>query len=237
VHYYTHHIGDYKRDTAHLTLTEHGVYRQLLDLYYLTENPLDANALRLIGARTSDEQELANTILNEFFENTPDGYVHKRCEVEINRIYEKSEKARASAKARWNKPDNANAMRTQCEDDANGMLPINPIPINPDKYIVANDVSSCPQKEIVNLYREILPMGIQPLTWDGGRADLLRARWRENKKRQNLDWWRGFFEHIKKSPFLTGQTSSIDRKPFTIALDWIVKAENFRKITEGKYHA
>lgn len=128
MHYYTHHIGDYKRDTSHLSLIEHGIYRQLLDLYYLTENPLDANALRLIGCRTDSERELAQTILNEFFQNTSKGYVHKRCENEINRIYDKSEKARASAKARWNKDDNANVMRTHSEGNADGMLPINPIP-------------------------------------------------------------------------------------------------------------
>jgi uncharacterized protein YdaU (DUF1376 family) len=237
VHYYTHHIGDYKRDTAHLSLTEHGIYRQLLDLYYLTENPLDANAMRLIAARTNEEQELTKTILNEFFENTAAGYVHKRCEVEINRIYDKSDKARASAKARWNKANDANAMRTQCEVHANGMLPINPIPINPIKDIVNNDVADCPQQDIVNLYKQILPMGTQPLSWNGSRASQLKARWRENKKRQNIDWWKGFFEHIKKSQFLTGQISNGDKRPFTISLDWIVKAENFMKISEGKYHA
>jgi uncharacterized protein YdaU (DUF1376 family) len=46
MHHYQHHIGDYRRDTMHLTLLEHGVYRQLIDLYYLQEKPLDANAMR-----------------------------------------------------------------------------------------------------------------------------------------------------------------------------------------------
>ena len=37
MHYYQHNIADYRKDTIHLTLLEHGVYRQLLDQYYLTQ--------------------------------------------------------------------------------------------------------------------------------------------------------------------------------------------------------
>lgn len=137
MHYYTHHIGDYKRDTSHLTLLEHGIYRQLLDLYYLTENPLDANALRLIGCRIDSEYETAKNILNEFFQKTDDGYIHGRCESEITRIYDKSDKARASAKARWAKASDANALQTHSEGNADGMLPNthNPIPNNKNKNI------------------------------------------------------------------------------------------------------
>ncbi len=230
MHYYTHHIGDYKRDTSHLTLTEHGIYRQLLDLYYLTENPLDANAMRLIGARTEDEKNLVTTILNEFFDSTSNGYIHKRCEVEINRIYEKSEKARASAKARWNKEENANAMRTQCEDDANGMLPINPIPINPVKDIIAKQVANIPHKEIIELYAKHLPMLSQVKFWTDKRKSLLKARWHEEVKRQDIAWWDKFFSYIATSDFLTGKESK-----WQADIEWILNASNIVKILEGKY--
>jgi len=106
----------------HLSLLEHGVYRQLLDLYYLHEQPLDANALRLICARDAAEVQAAENVLKEFFENTPEGWVHKRCEAEIQRFHNKSESARNSANARWQKdenPKNANAMRTQSVGNAN----------------------------------------------------------------------------------------------------------------------
>ena len=132
MHYYRYHIGDYRRDTGHLTLLEHGIYRQLLDLYYLEEKPLDANALRLICARTAEEKESAQNILNEFFDLRDDGkYYHERCEKEMGRIYEKSEKARASAELRWNKDKNANALPTDSERNADGMLPSNPVTHNP----------------------------------------------------------------------------------------------------------
>jgi uncharacterized protein YdaU (DUF1376 family) len=118
MHHYQHHIGDYRRDTMHLTLLEHGVYRQLIDLYYLQEKPLDANALRLICARNAEEMQAAENVLKEFFDSTPEGWVHKRCEAEIARYHEKSAKAKASADARW-KQDDANAMRTHSEGNAN----------------------------------------------------------------------------------------------------------------------
>ncbi len=122
MHYYQHSIGDYRRDTMHLTLLEHGVYRQLLDLYYLNECELDANALRLICARDADEIKAAESVLKEFFERTENGYKHKRCDSEIAKFHNKSIKARASADARW-KPKSdvhdAKAMRTHCEGNAN----------------------------------------------------------------------------------------------------------------------
>jgi uncharacterized protein YdaU (DUF1376 family) len=118
MHYYQHSIGDYRRDTMHLSLLEHGVYRQLLDLYYLNECELNANAMRLICARNADEMQAVETVLNEFFIKTNTGYAHKRCDAEIERFHAKSQKAKASADARW-KPTNANAMRTHSEGNAN----------------------------------------------------------------------------------------------------------------------
>jgi uncharacterized protein YdaU (DUF1376 family) len=106
----------------HLSLLEHGVYRQLLDLYYLNECELDANALRLICARSAEEINAAETVLNEFFEKTGSGYKHKRCEAEIEKFRSKSTKAKASADARWSGKqgnDDANAMRTHSEGNAN----------------------------------------------------------------------------------------------------------------------
>jgi uncharacterized protein YdaU (DUF1376 family) len=32
VNYYERHIGDYLKDTAHLSLLEHGIYTRLLDV-------------------------------------------------------------------------------------------------------------------------------------------------------------------------------------------------------------
>jgi len=135
MYYYQHHIGDYRRDTGHLTLLEHGIYRQLLDLYYITEKPLDANAMRLVCVRSAEEQEAYQRILQDFFYKQNGKWFHKRCEEEIKSFHGKSDKAKDSANKRWNKNkelSDANALPTDSEGNANGMLTINhkPITIN-----------------------------------------------------------------------------------------------------------
>lgn len=91
MNYYERHIGDYLKDTAHLTLLEHGVYGRLLDVYYTRESAIpDANAARLVGARTRDEIAALKAVLTEFFSLSADGrhWVHQRCEREIARFNE-----------------------------------------------------------------------------------------------------------------------------------------------------
>jgi hypothetical protein len=63
--------------------------------------------------------------LQEFFERTPDGWIHHRANKEIEKVGDKSQKASASAKARWSKPKDANALQTQSEGNAtHNTLPI-----------------------------------------------------------------------------------------------------------------
>jgi len=124
------HIGDYEKATAHLTAVEDGIYGRLLRRYYDTEQPLPADlkaVQRLVRARSREEREAVETILEEFFQQDRDGWRHKRCDEEIARYQEKRAKARRSAEARWNAPKsdserNANAspdaMRTHTEGNA-----------------------------------------------------------------------------------------------------------------------
>lgn len=122
---YYHHIGDYRKDTAHLSLVEHGIYRQLLDTYYLDERPLTldhAKLMRSHSVRSADEVQAFENVLQDFFVRTEEGYVHKRCESEIAQFKAKSDSASRSAKARWAKhrsDGNADAMRSHTEGNAN----------------------------------------------------------------------------------------------------------------------
>jgi len=89
-----------------------------LDWYYLHETPIpldEAEVSRQIRMRSHIES--IAIVLQEYFERTENGWVHHRADKEIAKIGEKSEKASASAKARWNKKD-ANALPTQSEGNA-----------------------------------------------------------------------------------------------------------------------
>lgn len=98
-----------------------------------------------------------------------------------------------------------------------------------------NGMEACPHDSIITLYHEILPTGTRVKSWTDTRKAHLRSRWREEPKRQNLDYWKLFFSKVSESDFLMGKAHSKDRKPFKVALDWLVNSENFVKVIEGKY--
>ena len=94
----------------------------------------------------------------------------------------------------------------------------------------------CPHQAIIDLYHQTLPSGRQVRIWNDTRKAKLRARWKEDPKRQSAEWWGKFFSYIAESDFLTGKTASTNRPPFELDLEWIVTPANFVKIIEGKYH-
>ena len=91
MNYYAFHIGDYKAHTSHLSLIEDLAFRRMLDLYYLTESPLpDVKKIaRAICMRENIED--IQTVLDEFFIGTEEGYIHNRCEREIKAMNDKSQ--------------------------------------------------------------------------------------------------------------------------------------------------
>ena len=118
MNYYKFHIGDFKSHTAHLEPLEELAYRRLLDEIYLHEKPLpdDIDQIaRCIRMRT--HCDCIAVVLHEFFERTADGWIQGRAMEEIDEFKAKSDKAKASANARWAKKhkgfkkDDANALR------------------------------------------------------------------------------------------------------------------------------
>jgi uncharacterized protein YdaU (DUF1376 family) len=247
LHYYTFNIGDYRRDTTHLTLLEHGIYRQLIDTYYLSEQPLcadHATLMRTHCVRTEEEQKALESVLKDFFDLVDGVYRHKGCDKNIGQYREKSEKASNSAKARWEK--NANALPTQCERNAIGMLTNNQEPLtnNQDKTSLGKFVPNCPHQQVVDLFHQVLPELPKVKIWNTTRQAYLKSRWREMAAQENwetaeqgLEWFKKFFDWIRKSSFLMGKVSSKDRRPFECELEWLLKLNNFTKVMEGKYHA
>lgn len=99
-------------------------------------------------------------------------------------------------------------------------------------------VGTCPHQKIIDLYHEVLPELTRIRIWNVTRTKLLRSRWREDTERQSLDWWRTFFEYIRRCPFLMGASKPRpDRPPFQADLEWIIRPQNFAKIVEGRYEA
>jgi uncharacterized protein YdaU (DUF1376 family) len=140
MHKYYFHIGDYRRDTGHLSVEEHGIYRMLLDELYLQETALSTEKnvwvrkLRL----TKDQERLLDQVLSDFFILTENGYEHERVSAELSRIYDVSEQARANVNKRWEKIRAYNARNTgvipaQYGSDTDTILPNNPVTHLPNK--------------------------------------------------------------------------------------------------------
>lgn len=100
--YYRHHLGDYAKDTRHLSMMEHGAYRLLLDYYYATESPIPDNLCeRIANARTPTERKAVRSVLNQFFTHVDNMWISQKCEETIRIAFSKSQSASASAKAMW----------------------------------------------------------------------------------------------------------------------------------------
>jgi len=98
MHYYKRNLGDYAKDTAHLTTLQHGIYSRLMDTYYATEQPIPAGKAHRIAVADRDQVDL---VLADFFELSEDGTVwrHKRIDQEISDYHAKAEKNRANGQS------------------------------------------------------------------------------------------------------------------------------------------
>lgn len=104
----------------------------------------------------------------------------------------------------------------------------------------------CPQEKLVELYHERLPGLPTVRSWNTAtRKQNMAARWREMSQRQEfqseqegLDFFRSFFDFVGRSPFLMGQvqTNNSNSRPWRADLPWLMKAENFAKVIDRKYH-
>lgn len=102
MNFYKHYIGDFQRDTGHLSLTERGAYLALIHHYYATEKPLptDISSLCRIAGAISKVERAAVMAVMVFFEQTDSGLMHSRIEAELEKAGDLSSKNREIAVAR-----------------------------------------------------------------------------------------------------------------------------------------
>ncbi len=92
---------------------------------------------------------------------------------------------------------------------------------------------NCPHQAIIDIYHRTLPQAPQVRVWPPEMQNILRTRWKEDRARQCLDWWRQYFEFVRESDFLCGRTDN----PFMADLEWLVRPRNFTKVVNGRYHS
>lgn len=107
MNYYERHLGDYAKDTGHLSMLEHGAYTLLLDRYYSTEQGIQADqAHRIARARTKEERAAVDAVLSEFFTLANGVWTKGRVEEEIAAASARINAARANGKKGGRKKKN-----------------------------------------------------------------------------------------------------------------------------------
>ena len=240
MHFYPHNIPDFNNATRHLTRVERSVYRDAIERYYDTEEPLpagDFNKLaRILLCSTQEEKDALKLVLDDFFTLTDAGHEHDRCNAEIAKYRSnstaKARAGRASAEARKSR------RATPVEQPSKSVEQTNNYELGTNNQeLIKDNVPSgrdpVPVQDLVSLFNSSFETLPEVKILNEKRRAAVRKRWIENKNMQSLERWGEFFEFVKQSDFLMGRTE----KPWSgLCFDWIFNPSNFAKIIEGNYH-
>ena len=122
-----------------------------------------------------------------YFDEEEDCYTHKRIEEELQKTYEKSEKARLSAQARWDKQ----SMQTHSKRNANGILP------NTQDPIPKTQVYSEAFKKFWDSYQNKVKKDYSYSIWKKHKldGDLDKIIKHLESIKQSKQWKEGFVQH------------------------------------------
>ena len=216
--FYPHHIGDFDHATRHLTRIERSIYRDLIDVYYDTEQPLSLDTAylkRKIMATSEEESQAVEQVLKEFFIKTENGWFNGRCDTEIiayrKNNSQKSMAGKASAAARASRKQHA-VNATQDNDLFGGNSQIDEPEENTEN---TNDQPKIPRGRVLPADWTL------PKKWGGwalnersdmteidvrNAADSFRDHWHANANQANgkkLDWeaaWRNWIRKTRIIP-------------------------------------
>lgn len=116
-------IGDYLRDTGHLSIAEHGAYLLMLQHFYATEKPLPVGKAlhRLLRAESKTDRDAIDAIARLFWIEMDGGLVNQRGLKEFARTEEVAATNRAIAlarEARKRATKTARSVHEACTDEA-----------------------------------------------------------------------------------------------------------------------
>jgi uncharacterized protein YdaU (DUF1376 family) len=142
MHYYQHHIGDYRAATAHLSNDEDLAYRRLLDMYYDIEGKIPSDT-EWVARRIRMDVTVVDAVLVDMFREDEDGWHHGRCEREIEAFKGKLETAskagKASAAKRAAEKNNGRSTPVQPTKNhkplTNNHKPVNTAPVGVDQKV------------------------------------------------------------------------------------------------------
>lgn len=156
MHYYKFNIADYRKDTGHLSTIEHGIYRQLIDWYYLDEQPIPtethvtARRLRL----GKDEIKSLENVLADFFVLSETGYKHKRIDAEISDYHAQAEKNQRNGKL-GGRPKKTQSVISGNPEESQNNPNHKPLTINQEPETKNQDIDKPAKSGLVNLFHGV----------------------------------------------------------------------------------
>lgn len=241
MHYYQFNIGDYIKQTIHLSPIEDLAYRRLLDFYYDTELPIPNN-IPLVSRKLRIDEKIIEIILNEFFNLTENGYRNTRADREIAdyRAFLDKQKANGSKGGRPKKPT---AFPTLTQDKPKKTLNTNHKPLTnnhintPDgvaltlwsDFLILRKAKKLPitQTALDGIKREAEKAGLslnEVITiccergWGGFKADWLKAE-ALAKEKEDQSWRNDDVAMMKKARELGVNTTGKTRFEVIASID------------------
>ena len=137
MNYYQHHIGDFNNATRHLSRLERSIYRDLLDLYYDLEKPLQLDFEKLARRIMVEDGDRATMrdVLNEFFVLQDDGYHNARADREIASFQRMAIGGKMGAAKRWAKGSDSPPIATPLEPQAKANANHEPVTMNHEPVV------------------------------------------------------------------------------------------------------
>jgi len=256
MHYYSFNISDFNNSTRHLTRLERSIYRDLIDMYYDTEQPISRDiklVSRKIIANSPEEIEVIEQILEEFFTATGGGYTKHRIDKEIAIYHSKADTARANGKlgGRPKKPQETQdkpsglIIGTESKPIANpeeSGLKANQELITNNHKLVTNKI---PYQLIADAYNDFASKTGNPevIKLTSPRKLAVKKLWNfdldnedVNRQTNNADYWVRYFNHCLTISFLNNSVEKTgDHANWRPDFDFMVKEKTYIGVREGKY--
>jgi uncharacterized protein YdaU (DUF1376 family) len=236
MHYYKRNIGDYHKKAGRLTMLQHGAFTLLMDSCYDRERfPTRDEALDWLWASSKEEIEAVEFVLSRFFDLEDGIYVQKRIADELANYHKNAETNKRIAIDRETKRREKRTNRAQTVDGSNTLEhepPPNQEPLTTNQEPIKKTSSSSakrdatPYQAILDSYHKRLPMlpGIQKLT--PTRKRHIKKRYDEAvKKGADVTYFDRFFDHV------AGCNEFVLESPWC-NLEWLMKEDNFAKVSE-----
>jgi uncharacterized protein YdaU (DUF1376 family) len=264
MHYFKFDIEKWVQSTRHLLPEEEGIYIRLINHYYDIEQPLPIdNRMMLKRLQLLSFQASVDEILDEYFEKTDKGWIHKKCDTLIKN-YRKTRKTNRDNGRKGGRPSK-DAPPSESENKPDGFTEeseqepeakaISNYELGTTNYELPKETAAnaavsdaaaepvenkprakpIPYQKIINLFHEHCPMLPKVVTITSGRKTAIRSRWQGGMNTR--EFWENYFKHVAESDFLTGKKTPIPprTKPMIADIDFLLRESTIAFMQEGKY--